>query len=177
MSEEISFNSKIQNLLGVTVEITLNNNTKIKGNIYTINPQSKIIIIISKQSEEDNFTVSYINVLEIKKLGLCEKQNDININDLLQCDIEYINKKEKTNLEQDMLLKKAETEPNFKRGLDIYKYLSKFYRCTYDGKKIIIEEIQCYIEEPFRLKNIIAQDENNKEKLHKLVSTVIKNKK
>ena len=177
MSEEISFKSKIQNLLGVTVEITLNNNTKVKGNIYTINPQSKILVIINKQNEEDNFTVDYINILEIKKLSLCEKQIDININDLLQCDVEYINKKEATNLEQDILLKKAETEPNFKRGLDIYKYLSKFYRCKYDGKKIFVDEIGCYIEEPFRLKNICGRDENNKEKLHKLVSTVTKNKK
>ena len=55
MSEESPFLSKIENLLGLTVEITLNNKTKIIGNIFTLNPKSKIIILVNKQNDNENF--------------------------------------------------------------------------------------------------------------------------
>ena len=176
MSDELQFLSKMENLLGLTVEITMNNNTKIIGNIFTYNSQAKIIILVNKQKENDNTNVSIINMLEIKKIELSKKQIDINVDELCNNDLNYIKDKEKRNLEKDILIKRAETEPNFKRGLDVYEALSKFYKCSYDGKRIVLDEIGCYIEEPFRLKHLYCEDENNRERLEKIISSAIKKK-
>ena len=177
MSDESGFTSKIENLLGLTVEISLNNNKKIIGNIFTINPNSQILILVYKNKENDNFNVSIINMLEIKKLELSKNQIDINVDILSQNDLNYIKEKERTNLEKDNLIKRAETEPNFKRGLEVYEALSKFYKCSYDGKQIIIDDIGCHIEEPFRLKNIFCQNENDRERLENIITFAIKRKK
>ena len=176
MSEESPFLSKIENLLGLTVEITLNNKTKIIGNIFTLNPKSKIIILVNKQNDNENFNISIINIIEIKKIELSKNQIDINVDDLCQNNLNYIKDKEKRNLEKDILIKRAETEPNFKRGLDVYEALSKFYKCSYDGKRIVLDEIGCYIEEPFRLKHLYCEDENNRDRLEKIISSAIKKK-
>ena len=50
------------------------------------------------------------------------------------------------------------TEPYFKGVFEIYEKLSKFYKCSFDGKKILIEDFCFYIEEPFRLKNLYFQN-------------------
>ena len=165
MSEQSPFSSNIENLLGLTVEIVLNNNKKIKGNIFTLNPKSKLIILVNKQKDNENFNVSIINIIEIKKIELAKNQLDLNIEELCQNDLNHIKEKEKRNLEKDNILKRAETEPNFKKGLEIYKTLSKFYNCSYDGTKIIIGDNNCYIEEPFRLKNLHCKDDNKREKI------------
>ena len=176
MSEELKFNSKIENLLGLTVDILLTNNKKISGYIFTINEKSKIIILINKNKENKNFNITIINIFEIKKIELSKEQIDINIDELYEISLKNIKEKEKRNLEKDNLLKRAETEPNFKRGFEIYENLSKFYKCSYDGKKIILEDIGSYIEEPFKLKNLYCNDEKNKEKLEKIISFCIKKK-
>ena len=174
MSEGSLFSSKIENLLGLTVEVTLNNNKKIIGNFYTINPESRLIILAYKKSEYENFKISLINITEIKKIELSKNQIDLNFEELYQIDLKYIKEKEKKNLEKDNLLKRAETEPNFKKGLELYKILSKFYDCSYDGTKIIIGDNNCYIEEPFRLKNLHCEDENKREKIEMVAFGIIK---
>ena len=158
----------------LTVEITLNNNKKIIGNIYTLNQESKLIILAYKKSEYENFKISLINITEIKKIELSKNQIDLNFEELYQIDLKYIKEKEKKNLEKDNLLKRAETEPNFKKGLELYKTLSKFYDCSYDGTKIIIGDNNCYIEEPFRLKNLHCEDENKREKIEMVAFGIIK---
>ena len=177
MFEESSFISKIENLLELTVDITLNNNKKIVGKIFTLNPKSKIIILAYKQKGYENFNISIINITEIKKIQLSKNQLDINLENLLQNDLIYIKEKEKRNLEKDNLLKRAETEPNFKKGLELYEALSNFYKCSYEEGKIVIDDIHCYIEEPFRIKNIFCKDENNRKRIEKIISFGIKKNK
>ena len=53
---------------------------------------------------------------------------------------------------------------------------TQFYKCSYDGKRIVLDEIGCYIEEPFRLKHLYCEDENNRERLEKIISSAIKKK-
>ena len=48
MEDEAKFIPNIENLLGLTVDITLSNKTKISGNIYTLNQKSKMLILINK---------------------------------------------------------------------------------------------------------------------------------
>ena len=170
MSNQSLFNSKIENLLGLTVDITMNNNKKLIGNIFTLNPKSKIIILVNKKKGNENYNILIINITEIKKIELSKNQLDINLDELCQNDLNYVEKKEKINIEKDNLLKRIETEPNFKRGFEIYENLSKFYKCSFDGKKIIIEDFNCYIEEPFRLKNLYCENEKNREIIEKIIS-------
>ena len=170
MSRESRFSSKIENLLVLTVEITLNNNIKIIGNIYTINQNSNIIILINKKNENKNYNISIVNIIEIKKIELTKNQIDVNIDELGKNDLKSIKEKDKENLEKDNLIKRAEIEPNFKKGLEIYEILSKYYKCSYDGKKIIINDINSYIEEPFRYKNLFCEDEEQRKRIEKLMS-------
>ena len=176
MSRESTFSSKIENLLGLTVDITLNNNVKIIGNVFTLNPNSKIIILVNKKNENKNYNISIINIIEIKKIELSKNQIDINIDDLCHIDLKNIKEKDKNNLEKDNLIKRAETEPNFKKGFELYEELSKFYNCSYDGKKIIINEINCIIEEPFSYKNLYCENEKYRKQIEKIISFRIKNK-
>ena len=46
MNAENKFIPNVEKLLGLTVDLTLNNNTKFSGVIYTLNQKSKMIIII-----------------------------------------------------------------------------------------------------------------------------------
>ena len=169
MSGESRFSSKIENLLGLTVEITLNDTLKLIGNIFTINQNSNIIILINKKKENKNYNISIVNIIEIKKIELANNQIDINIDELCKNDLKYIKEKDKENLEKDNLIKKVEIEPNFKKGLEIYEILSKYFKCSYDGKKIIINDINCYIEEPFRVKNLFCEDEELRKRIEKLM--------
>ena len=149
MEDEAKFIPNIENLLGLTVDITLSNKTKISGNIYTLNQKSKMLILINKKNEHDNFNITFVNMLQIQKIDLSKKQINIKVDELYLTNLNNIKEKERINLEKDNLIKRIETEPNYKKGLDIYKTLSKFYNCSYDGKKIVIKGIDCYIEEPF----------------------------
>ena len=169
MKGEDHFIHNIEKLLGLTVDITLNNREKINGNIFTINQNSKMIILINKEKENDNFNISFINILQIQKIELSKKQINIKVEELYQSNLNNIKEKERINLEEDNLLKRIETEPNYKKGLDIYKNLSKFYNCSYDGKKIIINGIDCFIEEPFNLQNINCNNVKLRKKLESLI--------
>ena len=169
MKEEDHFIHNIEKLLGLTVDITLNNREKINGNIFTINQNSKMIILINKEKENDNFNISFINMLQIQKIELSKQQINMKVEELCRANLNNIKEKERINLEEDNLLKRIETEPNYKKGLDIYKTLSKFYNCSYDGKKIIINGIDCFIEEPFKLQNINCNNVKLRKKLESLI--------
>ena len=169
MEDEAKFIPNIENLLGLTVDITLSNKTKISGNIYTLNQKSKMLILINKKNENDNFNIAFVNMLQIQKIDLSKKQINIKVDELYLTNLNNIKEKERINLEKDNLIKRIETEPNYKKGLDIYKTLSKFYNCSYDGKKIVIKGIDCYIEEPFKPQNINCNNNKIKEKLVSLI--------
>ena len=169
MNDDSEFIKNYENLLGLTVDITMNNNKKFHGNIYTLNKEAKMIILINKKNEKENFNINFINMLEIKKIELLKHQIDIQIDELNQINLEQIEKKEKINLENDTLMKRIETEPNFLQGYKIYETLSKFYDCTYDGKQIYIKEVDSYIDEPFKIKNIHC----NNEKIRKKIESII----
>ena len=169
MEDEIKIIPNIEKLLGLTVDITLNNKSQISGNIFTINQKSKMIILINKKNENDNYNITFINMLQIQKIELSNNQINIKVDELYQTDLNNIKEKERINLEEDNLMKRIETEPYFKKGLDIYKTLSKFYTCKYDGKKIVIEGINSYIENPFRLENLHCNDIKTKKKLESLI--------
>ena len=169
MNEEMKFIPNIEKLLGLTVDITLFNNNKICGNIYTLNQKSKTLILINQKNENENYNITFVNMLQIKKIELSKNQININANELYQTDLKYIKEKERINLENDNLLKRIETEPNFKKGLDMYKTLSKIYNCSYDGNKIIFKGIDCFIEEPFKINNINCKDNKFKEKLKSII--------
>ena len=47
MKDEVKSISNIEKLLGLTVDILLDNKTKLSGNIFTLNQKSKMIIIIN----------------------------------------------------------------------------------------------------------------------------------
>ena len=169
MNEQGNFFQNFENLLGLTVDITMNNNKKINGNIYTLNKNSKMIILINRKNEQENYNISLINMLEIKKIELSKNQIDIQFNELNQINIEHIKEKERINLENDNLIKRIETEPNFQKGYKIYETLSKFYNCTYNGDKIYIKELDSYIDEPFKINNIHSPNEKLRQKLESII--------
>ena len=169
MNESNKFISNVEKLLGLTIDLTLNNNTKFSGVIYTLNQNSKMIILINRKSDNDNFNITFINMLQIKKIELSKNQLNIKVDDLYPSSINNVQEKERRNLDEDNLMRRIEIEPNFKKGFDLYKILSKFYNCSYDGKKIILEGIDCFIEEPFKVQNINC----NNPKLRKKIETLI----
>lgn len=173
MEDEAKFIPNIENLLGLTVDITLSNKTKISGNIYTLNQKSKMLILINKKNENDNFNITFVNMLQIQKIDLSKKQINIKVDELYLTNLNNIKEKERINLEKDNLIKRIETEPNYKKGLDIYKTLSKFYNCSYDGKKIVIKGIDCYIEEPFKPQNINCNNNIFKIKLSLIINQIV----
>ena len=170
MNESNKFISNVEKLLGLTIDLTLNNNTKFSGVIYTLNQNSKMIILINRKSDNDNFNITFINMLQIKKIELSKNQLNIKVDDLYPSSINNVQEKEKRNLDEDNLMRRIEIEPNFKKGFDLYKILSKFYNCSYDGKKIILEGIDCFIEEPFKVQNINC---NNPKLIKKIESLII----
>ena len=169
MNESNKFITNVEKLLGLTVDLTLNNNTKFSGVIYTLNQNSKMIILINRKSDNDNFNITFINMLQIKKIELSKKQLNIKVDDLYPSSINNVQEKERKNLNEDNLMRRIEIEPNFKTGLDIYKILSKFYNCSYDGKKIILEGIDCFIEEPFKTQNINCNNPKLRKKIESLI--------
>ena len=169
MNESNKFISNVEKLLGLTIDLTLNNNTKFSGVIYTLNQNSKMIILINRKSDNDNINITFINMLQIKKIELSKNQLNIKVDDLYPSSINNVQEKERRNLDEDNLMRRIEIEPNFKKGFDLYKILSKFYNCSYDGKKIILEGIDCFIEEPFKVQNINC----NNPKLRKQIESLI----
>ena len=169
MNESNKFISNVEKLLGLTIDLTLNNNTKFSGVIYTLNQNSKMIILINRKSDNDNFNITFINMLQIKKIELSKNQLNIKVDDLYPSSINNVQEKEKRNLDEDNLMRRIEIEPNFKKGFDLYKILSKFYNCSYDGKKIILEGIDCFIEEPFKVQNINCNNPKLRKKIESLI--------
>ena len=169
MNESNKFISNVEKLLGLTIDLTLNNNTKFSGVIYTLNQNSKMIILINRKSDNDNFNITFINMLQIKKIELSKNQLNIKVDDLYPSSINNVQEKEKRNLDEDNLMRRIEIEPNFKIGFDLYKILSKFYNCSYDGKKIILEGIDCFIEEPFKVQNINCNNPKLRKKIESLI--------
>ena len=169
MNGENQFIPNVEKLLGLTVDITLKNNNKFSGVIYTLNQNAKMLILINKRKENDNLNIAFINMLQIKKIELSKNQLNIKADDLYQTNINKIQEKERKNLDEDNYMKRIELEPNFKKGLDIYKNLSKFYNCSFDGKKIILEGIECFIEEPFKSRNINCNNPKLRKKIESLI--------
>ena len=169
MNESNKFISNVEKLLGLTIDLTLNNNTKFSGVIYTLNQNSKMIILINRKSDNDNINITFINMLQIKKIELSKNQLNIKVDDLYPSSINNVQEKERRNLDEDNLMRRIEIEPNFKKGFDLYKILSKFYNCSYDGKKIILEGIDCFIEEPFKVQNINCNNPKLRKKIESLI--------
>ena len=169
MNESNKFISNVEKLLGLTIDLTLNNNTKFSGVIYTLNQNSKMIILINRKSDNDNINITFINMLQIKKIELSKNQLNIKVDDLYLSSINNVQEKERRNLDEDNLMRRIEIEPNFKKGFDLYKILSKFYNCSYDGKKIILEGIDCFIEEPFKVQNINCNNPKLRKKIESLI--------
>lgn len=166
--------------IGQIVEITFKkNNNKIKGEIYTVIPDKNILVLLTKKSISDdpNPLAIIINTKEIASITLSKETLKIDNENIIKVDIDKILDNEKRNLSKDILIKKAETEPYFRKGLNVYEELSKFYKCSYDGKRIVLDEIDAYIEEPFRLKNLHCEDEDTQKFLSKMVAAALKNKK
>jgi hypothetical protein len=161
--------------IGLSVEIILNNGIKINGNIFTYVKENNLLVIVNNENKNSDLTSYYINISQISKISLSKEQKVIDTNKLMMINLNRILDNEKRNISKDMLIKKAETEPNFERGLNIYEALSKLYKCSYDGKKIMLDDIGCYIEAPFRLNNLHCDDEDNKERLTSIIAGVIKN--
>ena len=105
---------------------------------------------------------------------MSKAQEEIDISELVIIDTNKVEDNEKRNVSKDILIKKAETEQNFEKGLNIYEALSKLYKCTYDGKKIVLDDIDSYIEAPFHINNLHCDDEDNKQRLSKIISSVLK---
>lgn len=160
--------------IGMTVELTFNKSSvKLTGNIMSIIKSSNLIVLVSKG--KDSNLISYIvNIEQIKSIELSKAQEDIDISELMKIDTNKVEDNEKKNVYKDILVKKAETEPNFEKGLNIYEALSKLYKCTYDGKKIVLDDIDSYIEASFHINNLHCDDEDNKERLSKIISSVLK---
>ena len=74
MKDEVKSISNIEKLLGLTVDILLDNKTKLSGNIFTLNQKSKMIILINKNNEINNYNISFINMMQIKKIELSKNQ-------------------------------------------------------------------------------------------------------
>ena len=117
MEDEAKFIPNIENLLGLTVDITLSNKTKISGNIYTLNQKSKMLILINKKNENDNFNITFVNMLQIQKIDLSKKQINIKVDELYLTNLNNIKEKERINLEKDNLIKRIETEPNYPKSI------------------------------------------------------------
>lgn len=162
--------------IGMTVDLSFNkSNIKLTGNIMSIIKTSNLIVLVSKGKEKDSNLTSYIiNIAQIKSIELSKVQEEIDISELMKIDTNKVEDNEKRNVSKDILIKKAETEPNFEKGLNIYEALSKLYKCTYDGKKIVLDDIDSYIEAPFHLNNLHCDDEDNKQRLSKIISSVLK---
>lgn len=88
--------------------------------------------------------------------------------------MEKILNNERKNLEKNTLLKRADQKNNvfnktYQKGLAIYEKLSKLYKCSYDNSKIILEELDAYIDIPFNVESIKCEDSNTKKRLVKMV--------
>lgn len=166
--------------IGMNVDITLTRpNLKLTGTIFSVLKESNLLVLICKDSnknnnEEANLTSYTINTTQIKSISLTKNQNDIDASDIMKIDMHKILDNESRNLSKDILIKKAETEPNFEKGLNIYEALSKLYKCTYDGKKIVLDDVGSYIEAPFNLSNLHCDDEDNKQRLTRIISSALK---
>jgi hypothetical protein len=166
--------------IGMNVDITLTGrNLKLTGTIFSVLKESNLLVLICKDSnknnnEDANLTSYTINTTQIKSISLTKNQNDIDASDIMKIDMHKILDNESRNLSKDILIKKAETEPNFEKGLNIYEALSKLYKCTYDGKKIVLDDVGSYIEAPFNLSNLHCDDEDNKQRLTRIISSALK---
>lgn len=164
------------NAIGMTVDIAFERSrTKIRGNIFTVIKEANILVLMSK--ENDVLFSNLINISEIKSITLAKEQVDVNTEELMKVNLNEVVLNERRNLSKDILIKKAETEPNFEKGLNIYEALSKLYHCSYDGKRIVLDEVDAFIEAPFHLNNLHCEDEENLKRLSRIVQTALKMKK
>jgi hypothetical protein len=94
--------------------------------------------------------------------------------------LEKIFENEKRNLEKDNLLKKAEEDKSnverqqmYQKGYAIYEKLSKLYKCTYEGNRILLNELDSYIEVPFNIDNLHCEDDYTRKRLVKLIESCL----
>ncbi|MCQ2819242.1 MAG: hypothetical protein MJ252_18420 [archaeon] len=170
----------LKKCLDQVVEISFKNSPlTLKGQLYSIIESSNIIVILSKRpdADESNPLSHIINLTQVSKITLIKEDSTINKQYLINVDMDKIMDSEKRNLSKDILIKKADTEPYFAKGLKIYEELSKLYKCSFDGKRIVLDEVDSYIEEPFRLKNLHCEDEAAYKHLSKIVAAALKAKK
>lgn len=165
--------------IGMNVDITLSRpNLQLTGTIFSVLKESNLLVLVCKdtnKNDNDSNLFSYtINTTQIKSISLHKNQSDVDVSDIMKIDMHKILDNESRNLSKDILIKKAETEPNFEKGLNIYEALSKLYKCSYDGKKIVLDDVGSYIEAPFNLSNLHCDDEDNKQRLTRIISSALK---
>ena len=87
--------------IGMTVDITFNkSNVKLTGNIMSIIKKANLLILVNKPEDEKqgNLTSYTININQIKSIKLCDKQVDVDINELMKIDLDKVQDNEKRNL-------------------------------------------------------------------------------
>lgn len=165
--------NSIAKIIGLTVDIEILNNN-LTGVIFSINKEANLLLLLTKIKEEDNLTSIFINTNQISNIQLSKSQVEIAFDDLMKADLSKVYENERNNISKDNLRKKAAIEPNFEKGLNVYEALSKMYKCTYEGKRITLDELDAYIEAPFHLNNLHCEDEEVLKRLSKIVSGALK---
>lgn len=165
--------NNIAKIIGLTVDITITNTT-LTGIIFSIIREANLLLLLMKGKEEDNMASVFINTKQITNIQISQMQLEIPFDDLMKAEMSKVYENERNNISKDDLRKKAAIEPNFEKGLNVYEALSKMYKCTYEGKKIILDELDAYIEAPFHLNNLHCEDEEVLKRLSKIVSGALK---
>mgnify|MGYP003304882386 CR=1 FL=1 len=117
----------LKKCLGQTVEISfIKSPIKLKGEIYTVLESKNLMVLVSKkENSDDTNPISHvINLSQVKSIKLIKEEEGANKQNIINVDIEKILDNERRNLSKDMLIKKAETEQYFEKGLTIYEQLS-----------------------------------------------------
>ena len=109
----------------------------------------------------------------------------MNFDELLTPNLDKIFENERKNLEKDSLLKKLEkdnSQSQYQLGYNLYEKLSKLYsiyinsryKCTYDGAKLSLDELDAYIEEPFNVDKLHCENESTRKRLIKMIESCSK---
>lgn len=82
------------------------------------------------------------------------------------------------NIEKKVLLKRSDKSnllyKTYLKGYTIYDKLSKIFNLRFTGTKIQFDDLDAYIDVPFNLKDLHANDEDTKNRLTKLIDQCIK---
>lgn len=137
------------------------------------------MIDLNDNKNDESYDIYGIKSDKITNIECISENSSIDYLSGQNVNLDKVLEKERMNVEKRVLFKRSNKSNTFykayERGYAIYDKLSKIFSLKFTGSSIIFQDLDAYIDMPFKVTDLKCKDEKMNSYLTKLINDCIKN--